>query len=84
MITIYYKPGCGLCSEAKKYFISNNIEFEAINLSEGKNREARKYYRSLGIKDLPVIAYEDSNGITNILQSWNDDVRKTLNETRAK
>ena len=84
MITIYYKPGCRLCSEAKEYFISNNIEFEAINLSEGTNREARKYYRSLGIKDLPVIAYEDFNGITNILQSWNDDVRKTLNETRAK
>lgn len=79
MITIYYKPGCKLCTMAKEYFISNNIEYEAINLAEGKNREARKYYRSLGIKDLPVITYKD-----NVFSSWNDTVRKMLDEVRKE
>ena len=84
MITIYYKQGCKLCTMAKEYFTSNNIEYESINLVEGKNRDARKFYRSLGIKDLPVITYKDNDGQEFVFQSWNDTIKRLLDETRTK
>ena len=55
MIKIYFKPGCKYCDTVKSFLNSRNIKYESIDLAIGDNRDARKFYRSLGINTLPVI-----------------------------
>ena len=68
MIKIYSKPGCKNCIQVKEYLSSRDVEYEDINLAAKDNREARKYYRSLGIRDLPVITNEEKDWI---IIGWN-------------
>jgi len=44
-----------MCREAKEYLDSRGVEYEDINLALKENREARAYYRSKGVRKLPVI-----------------------------
>jgi len=71
MIKIYSKVGCEQCKLAKDCMRRNNIDFESIDLSKKENREARKYYRNLGIKTLPVITNDEENWI---LPEWDEDM----------
>jgi glutaredoxin len=61
MIKIYTLPNCSHCDKAKKILKEKNIEYEEINLKEPKNREAREYYRSLGVKTAPIIVSLDDS-----------------------
>jgi len=72
MIKVYTLPNCKYCDRAKTILKQHNIEFEEINLKDPKNREAREYYRSLGVKTAPIIVSEDW-----IIKDYND---KTLLE----
>jgi len=73
MIKIYYKPNCKYCDKAKDYLRERNIEFESINLAKKENREARAYYRSLGIDMLPII-----EGDNWILPGWDKEALEIL------
>ena len=73
MIKIYYKPNCRYCKTAKEYLASKNIEFEEIDLTKKENREARDYYRSLGVNLLPVI-----EGDNWILPGWDKEALEVL------
>ena len=79
MIKVYYKPNCNYCTKAKDYLRSRNIEFEEIDLSKKENREARAYYRSLGVKSIPVIVSEDW-----IYSEWDEDLLKKLIDDELK
>ena len=58
MIKVYTIPNCEYCDKVKDYLRSKNIEFEEINLKAKENREARAFYRSLGIDVAPVVTGE--------------------------
>ena len=55
MIKVYTIKNCKYCVEAKDYLKKHNIQFEELDLSAKENREARKYYRELGVKIAPII-----------------------------
>lgn len=59
MIRVYSVNNCKYCEQAKEYLKERGVPYEEINLSDKKNGEARKYYRSLGINIAPIIT-EDS------------------------
>lgn len=61
MIIIYTVPKCKYCIRAKEILNQKCIKYEEINLADPKNRDAREYYRSLGVKFAPIIKY--SNGL---------------------
>jgi len=76
-VKIYSTTGCKNCKKAKDYLNNKGISFEEINLKEKQNREARAYYRSLGIKTLPVITGE-VNGEEFILFEFDEDIIDNL------
>ena len=75
MIKIYTTENCKNCDKAKEYFKSNGIPYEEINLKEKDNREARAYYRSLGLTTLPVIVIGEE-----IIPEFDEDMIKDIME----
>jgi len=61
MIKLYSINNCNHCLEAKKYLNKKGIKYTEINLSSKENGEYRKYYRSLGIKEAPIITGTNKN-----------------------
>lgn len=59
MIEIYTVPDCEFCDEAKQILKEWEIEYKEYNLKAKENREARAYYRELGVKTAPVIVNGD-------------------------
>jgi len=78
MIKIYTVPKCKKCKEVKKYLLENSIDYEEIDLAAKENREARAFYRSLGIQTAPVIVGENSGGEW-IITEFNEKKFKELN-----
>lgn len=81
MIKIYTVPNCERCKEVKKYMTNNNIEFEELDLKHKENREARAFYRSLGVKTAPVIIGNDKKGKEWILTEYDKDIFIELMES---
>lgn len=75
MIQIYTVPDCKFCKRAKELMKKLNVEYEEINLKEPKNRKAREFYRSLGVKTAPII-----KGPEFILTEYNEELFKDLIE----
>jgi glutaredoxin len=73
MIKVYSMKNCKYCEQAKDYLKEKGVPFEEINLSDKKNSEARKYYRSLGINIAPIIT-EDSW----IIYGFNEEKKKNI------
>jgi arsenate reductase-like glutaredoxin family protein len=78
MIKLYYSPKCEGCMKAKEFLDKNNITYESLDLTAKENREARKEYRKLGIKDLPVIEGLKKEGADIILTGWNKSIENKL------
>jgi glutaredoxin-like protein NrdH len=53
MILLYTKPNCVHCEMAKKYLNQNDIDYEAINVSD--NKEALEFLKMEGHKSVPQI-----------------------------
>lgn len=78
MFRIYSKSKCPYCLEAKEYFSSIGIEFEDINLSKKENRDARAYYRNLGVDTIPVIVcFPDTNN-EMIFSGWDNGIKESI------
>jgi len=73
MIKIYSVPDCKLCKKAKELLTKMNIEFEEYNLKKPENRDARKFYRNLGVKTAPIIVGVDKKGEEWILTEFNEE-----------
>jgi len=78
MIKVYSINNCKCCEEAKKYLREKNISFEEINLSAKENREARKYYRELGIKIAPIITGVNKKNLEWIIWGFDEDKKCQL------
>ena len=55
MIKVYYVPNCDFCKQAKRMLFDYNVEYEELNLKDKQHREARAFYRNLGLDTLPII-----------------------------
>jgi len=55
MIRIYWAPDCKYCDIIKDYLESKDIQYDSINLAQKENRDARTFYRGLGINVIPVV-----------------------------
>jgi len=73
MIKIYSVSDCKLCKKAKELLTKMNIEFEEYNLKKPENRDARKFYRNLGVKTAPIIVGVDKKGEEWILTEFNEE-----------
>lgn len=78
MIKIYTIPDCEFCEEAKKLLIDRNIDYEEFNLAAKQNRDARKFYRSLGARTAPVIVNDEEDWI--LTEYDKDDLIDLLEE----
>ena len=58
-LKVYGKPDCKWCNKSKEYLDSNNIKYTYIDLSDKKNRTARKLMSDLNVKYIPVFVYDD-------------------------
>ena len=72
MITIYTIPNCKYCKEAKELMDKMKVPYEEINLKDPKNRAAREFYRSQGVKSAPIITGTGKNGSTWALCRYNE------------
>ena len=63
-IIIYSTSICHFCKLAKDFFISENLEFEAIDVTEDEN--SMRYLIEQGISTVPVIKIDDDTFIYNI------------------
>ncbi len=52
-VVMYSTDWCGYCKQARHYFEKNDIDFVEYNID--KNRTARRAYKKLGAKGVPVI-----------------------------
>ncbi|WP_019528700.1 glutaredoxin domain-containing protein [Dasania marina] len=52
-VKMYSAVWCGYCKKAKQYFIAQGIPF--IELDIDKNPQAKREYKALGAKGVPVI-----------------------------
>jgi glutaredoxin-like YruB-family protein len=57
-VTIYTLPKCGLCQDAKEYFIKHKIKFKSVNVDSNPEAQAEMITKS-GQYSVPVI---DING----------------------
>lgn len=73
MIRIYTVPNCDYCERAKEILEESNIQFIEYDLKKKENRDARKFYRDLGVKTAPVIC-----GDTWILSEFDEKRLKEL------
>jgi len=73
MINIYTVSDCKNCKKAKTLLDKLNISYEEINLKEPKNRDARSYYRSLGVKTAPVIVSVENGNEEWILVEYDEE-----------
>jgi len=78
MIEVYSVPNCKNCKAAKEHLDELGIEYEEINLKEKDNREARAFYRSLGVKTAPII----TNGDKWILTEYDEETLEALLEEK--
>jgi glutaredoxin len=78
MIEIYTVPNCKDCKKAKRHLNDLGIEYKEINLKEKQNKEARAFYRSLGVKTAPII----TNGDEWILTEYDADTLAELLEEK--
>ena len=79
MIRIYTLPNCSQCSEVKEYLDSRNIEWKDIDMSKGGNKktiEMKKKFVSMGIKNYPVVVWNDDT----IIPGFNKDLMDSLIE----
>ena len=59
-LKVYGKPNCKWCGVAKEYLDEYQYSYQYIDLSEKKNRKARKLMSDLDMKYLPVFIYGDN------------------------
>lgn len=52
-VVMYSAEWCGACKQAKKYFSKNNISY--TNYDVEKNESAKRRYKKMGAKGVPVI-----------------------------
>lgn len=52
-VTMYATSTCGYCKKARRYFRENDIRYKEYDI--GKNREARKRWKRLGGRGVPLI-----------------------------
>ena len=57
MITLYSKPNCPYCDQAKHYLTTNSIPYEVINIAE--DAVAKEFVLEQGHKTVPQIYYKD-------------------------
>jgi len=78
MIKIYTIPECEHCDKIKSFCKENEISYEEIDLAKKENREAREFYRSLGIRTAPVVVGKDNKGEEIILTELDEDMLKIM------
>jgi glutaredoxin 3 len=78
MIKVYSMNNCKYCEKAKEYLKEKNVPFEEINLSAKENREARKYYRELGIHVAPIITGLDKKNLEWIIWGFDEEKKCQL------
>lgn len=71
ILTLYTKPNCGFCANAKAFLKENEITFTEVDISQ--NETVRNWLVEGGFKTLPVIYAGDQPLITG---GWN--VLKTM------
>ncbi|MCP4186490.1 MAG: DUF4124 domain-containing protein [Gammaproteobacteria bacterium] len=52
-VVMYSTDWCGYCKQARRYFEKNDIDFVEYDIE--KNRTARRAYKKLGAKGVPII-----------------------------
>lgn len=75
MITLYSKPDCPHCDQAKKYLETHNIDFETINVME--NVDALMFLKGQGHKTVPQLYVGD----TLLINGGNAPLQKHSPET---
>lgn len=70
MITIYSKSNCPHCDDAKEYFNTNDIPFEAIDVSKDEN--ALLFLKKNGHKTVPQFYV----GNTLLIEGGNNALQK--------
>lgn len=65
MLTVYSKPNCPYCEQAKSWLDSNKIDYEVVDISV--NEEALAMLREHGHKSVPQLYL---NGETFVLGGW--------------
>lgn len=78
IVKVYTLKNCKYCDKAKEYLKEQNIECMEIDLSAKENREARKYYRSLGVTVAPIITGFKDNGDEWIICGFDEDKKKEM------
>lgn len=63
-VVMYSASWCGYCKKARRYFIAKGIAFTEYDIE--RNKSARRQYKKLGAKAVPVILYKGRrmNGFT--------------------
>jgi len=76
-VVLYTTEDCENCKKAKEYLKRNGVKYKENNLKKKENRDERAYYRSLGIKTLPVITGV-IDGEEFILYEFDEDILDSL------
>lgn len=79
MLTIYSKPGCSACVNAKIWLATNNITFTEVDVS--KNDEAKEKMLTEGLRTVPQIWIGDKllpGGYAGLAKLTPDEVRAAL------
>lgn len=63
-VVMYSASWCGYCKKARRYFIAKGLPFAEYDIE--RNKSARRQYKKLGAKAVPVILYKGRrmNGFT--------------------
>ena len=83
MIKIYTLPDCVHCDDAKKYFNSKNVEWEAVDMSKGGNKETinlKKKLKKLGFTEYPIIIWNAGTKDEMMFQGLDKDIMESLIE----
>lgn len=66
-IKVMSTPKCSNCTLVKNFLDEKRLKYENIDLTRPENRRERQHYRSLGLKDLPIIIIDKEDGSGDII-----------------
>lgn len=80
MITLYTKPKCPFCLDAKKWLQANYFEYREIDISV--DEESRNFLKESGFKTVPQIFHNNEllveGGFDGLLKENPDTLRQRL------
>ena len=84
MITLYSKPNCPYCDQAKAWLTKNEIEYNVLDIS--KDTEAREFLINSGHKTVPQIYVGNQllveGGFTGLSKRDPQQLKEELNAIR--